>query len=119
MASLAMGDLLCIKCCCDADKHLTLLHVLATSAVLASDAPPEEWAQLLGVDLVSPYPTNFILLAEPEFSKLTEMTDGLDFAFPSANKIGVLRDSAQLGSLLEVVQPNSSTADSCGSFASS
>lgn len=54
----------------------------------AADAPPEEWAQLLGVDLHSSHPTNFIILAEPEFSKLTELTDGLDFAFPAANKIG-------------------------------
>jgi hypothetical protein len=28
------------------------------------------------------------LLADPEFSKLTELTAGLDFAFPAANKIG-------------------------------
>lgn len=42
----------------------------------------------MGVDLHSSHPTNFIILAEPEFSKLTELTDGLDFAFPAANKIG-------------------------------
>jgi small ligand-binding sensory domain FIST len=54
----------------------------------AADAPPEQWAELLGVDLMSPHPTNFILLAEPEFAKLTELTEGLDFAFPEANKIG-------------------------------
>lgn len=53
-----------------------------------ADAPPEQWAELLGVDLHSSHPTSFILLAEPEFAKLTELTDGLDFAFPSANKIG-------------------------------
>jgi small ligand-binding sensory domain FIST len=40
------------------------------------------------VQLQSPYPSSFILLADPEFSKLTELTAGLDFAFPAANKIG-------------------------------
>jgi hypothetical protein len=53
------------------------------------DAPPDEWARLLGVpQLHSTHPTNFIVLAEPEFSQLQELTAGLDFAFPGANKIG-------------------------------
>jgi small ligand-binding sensory domain FIST len=54
----------------------------------AADAPPQQWAELLGVQLQSSHPSSFILLADPEFSKLTELTAGLDFAFPSANKIG-------------------------------
>jgi hypothetical protein len=32
--------------------------------------------------------SSFILLADPEFSKPTELTAGLDFAFPAANKFG-------------------------------
>ncbi len=56
--------------------------------LLLADAPPEQWAQLLGVHLHSEHPTNFILLSDPEFSQLMELTAGLDFAFPAANKIG-------------------------------
>jgi small ligand-binding sensory domain FIST len=85
-------------CCWHTDCGLTSAAAAAAAAAAATtataaaaaDAPPEEWAQLLGVDLHSSHPTNFIILAEPEFSKLTELTDGLDFAFPAANKIGAL-----------------------------
>lgn len=40
------------------------------------------------MQLQSTHPSSFVLLADPEFSKLTELTAGLDFAFPAANKIG-------------------------------
>lgn len=54
-----------------------------------ADAPPEQWANVLGVQLDSEAAdTHFIVLADPEFSKLMELTAGLDFAFPAANKIG-------------------------------
>ncbi|KAF6260236.1 hypothetical protein COO60DRAFT_1637771 [Scenedesmus sp. NREL 46B-D3] len=43
-----------------------------------------------------PHPSSFILLADPEFSKVTELTAGLDFAFPAANKIGGLVSAGKL-----------------------
>jgi small ligand-binding sensory domain FIST len=65
--------------------------LLRFAPVAYADAPPQQWAQLLGVQLQSPHPTSFILLADPEFAKLMELTAGLDFAFSAAKKIGERR----------------------------
>jgi small ligand-binding sensory domain FIST len=43
-------------------------------------------------------PLQFILLVEPSFSRLTDLLQGLDFAYPSADsaKVGALAASQQL-----------------------
>lgn len=52
------------------------------------DSPPTRWEQVLGVsEEVKPH---FLLLADAFSSNITELLQGLDFAFPSATKVGGL-----------------------------
>ena len=68
---------------------VTLASFSVTGAELPSpDAPPEAWAELTGVE---PGATpQFVLLAEPFSLDGEALVEGLDFAFPSAPKIGGL-----------------------------
>jgi small ligand-binding sensory domain FIST len=52
------------------------------------DSPPNAWVDLIGVS-PSENP-NFIIIADPFSSKLNDLLQGLDFAYPGAIKIGGL-----------------------------
>ncbi len=50
------------------------------------DSPPDAWVEALGVDpRVDP---QFIVLADPFFSGVNDLLQGLDFAYPKAVKVG-------------------------------
>jgi len=52
------------------------------------DSSPDRWVELIGV---SPQDNpHFILLADPSLSKVNDLLEGLDFAYPNAEKIGGL-----------------------------
>jgi small ligand-binding sensory domain FIST len=55
------------------------------------DAGPDAWAQLVDVPLEEQ--PHFVLLADPFSSKITDLLQGLDFAFPGAAKVGGLASS--------------------------
>ncbi|WP_026100819.1 FIST N-terminal domain-containing protein [Synechococcus sp. PCC 7336] len=52
------------------------------------DAPPHQWEQTLGVSQRSQ--PQFVVLADGFSSKISELLQGLDFAFPSSTKVGGL-----------------------------
>jgi len=59
------------------------------------DSPPDAWANLLGVSPASK--PAFILLADPFSSKINDLLEGLDFAYPQAVKVGGLASSGGMG----------------------
>jgi len=72
--------------------HLPQVNVhpfhLAPDGLPDLDSPPAAWADLIGVA-----PTEqpqFILFADSAFSKITDLLQGLDFAFAGSSKIGGL-----------------------------
>eukprot|EP00877_Chromochloris_zofingiensis_P010885 jgi/Chrzof1/604/Cz01g22040.t1 len=71
--------------------------ILRTIIYLA-DAPPSAWAQLAGVPHDTSAPVSFILLADPTYSSMEELMNGLDYAYPQANKIGGLTSAGSLSS---------------------
>lgn len=59
------------------------------------DSPPDAWLNLIGV---SPQEQpQFILLAEPFASGVTDLIQGLDFAYPGSIKVGGLASASALG----------------------
>jgi len=59
------------------------------------DSAAQAWTDLTGV---SPeQQPNFILLADPFFSKVNDLLEGLDFAYPKAKKIGGLASAMAMG----------------------
>ncbi len=60
-----------------------------------SDSPPEAWWDLVGVS-VEKQP-HFILLADPFSSKINELIQGLDFAYPGSVKVGGLASASIMG----------------------
>jgi small ligand-binding sensory domain FIST len=52
------------------------------------DSPPNAWVERIGVDPAD-HP-HFILMADPHTSSINELLQGLDFAYPSAVKVGGL-----------------------------
>ncbi|MEM6837570.1 MAG: FIST N-terminal domain-containing protein [Cyanobacteria bacterium P01_C01_bin.120] len=52
------------------------------------DSPPAAWTERIGVRAADN--PSFILLADPFSARITELLQGLDFAFPTAVKIGGL-----------------------------
>mmetsp|Transcript_38716 Transcript_38716/g.86104 ORF Transcript_38716/g.86104 Transcript_38716/m.86104 type:complete len:558 (+) Transcript_38716:89-1762(+) len=67
--------------------ELSLTHV-SMPQLPDGDAPPERWSELLGMPLYSSQPLSFVILADPSFMRVADLTAGLDYAFPAANKIG-------------------------------
>lgn len=59
------------------------------------DSPPHTWTQL--IDVSPETQPDFILLADP-MSKINDLLQGLDFAYPGAIKIGGLASSNSMGS---------------------
>ncbi len=57
------------------------------------DNPPDAWVELMGVP---PSPTpQFILLADPFSSKVNDLLQGLDFAYPGSVTVGGLASGSQ------------------------
>jgi len=52
------------------------------------DAPPQDWSDYVGVDPAS-HP-DFVLIADPVTSKIRDLLQGFDFAYPTAVKVGGL-----------------------------
>lgn len=59
------------------------------------DSSPEKWSNLMGVAMDKQ--PNFILLADPFSSKINELLEGLDYAYPGSIKIGGLASSTTMG----------------------
>ncbi|PSB01318.1 FIST signal transduction protein [Merismopedia glauca] len=59
------------------------------------DSPPQKWIEAVGV---SPEANPlFILLSDPASSKINELLEGLDFAYPGSIKLGGLASSSAMG----------------------
>lgn len=58
------------------------------------DAPPDRWSALLGVPAFPELPLSLVVLADPSFGAVGDLLAGLDFAFPTATKIGGLSSSS-------------------------
>lgn len=58
------------------------------------DSPPGAWSDLIGVSPQSD--PQFILLAEPFSSGISDLLQGLDFAYPGSSKVGGLASSSGL-----------------------
>ncbi len=52
------------------------------------DSPPDSWVELVGVPATEQ--PNFILLSDPFSSRVNDLLQGLDFAYPGAVKVGGL-----------------------------
>ncbi|GET44349.1 FIST signal transduction protein [Microseira wollei] len=75
--------------------NVKAFHIFAES-MPDLDSPPDAWVELIGV---SPQEQpQFILLADPFSSKVNDLIQGLDFAYPGAVKVGGLASgSARIG----------------------
>ncbi len=52
------------------------------------DSPPQDWVDYIGVDPASQ--PDFVLIADPITSKIKDLLQGFDFAYPTAVKVGGL-----------------------------
>ena len=59
------------------------------------DSPPEAWVKLL--DVSPEQEPSFILLSDPFSSKINNLLEGLDYAYPQAIKVGGLASSGAMG----------------------
>lgn len=76
------------------DVTVQAFHIVAEE-LPDLDSPPSAWVDLLGV---SPSATpHFILLADPLSSKVNDLLQGLDFAYPGSVSLGGLASGSQLG----------------------
>ncbi len=58
------------------------------------DSPPSRWCELIGVEPQEK--PDFILLADPFSAQITDLLQGLDFAYPNAVKVGGLASSGAM-----------------------
>lgn len=73
------------------DVKINVFH-LEDDRLPDMDAPPTKWEELVGVN---PADTpDFIILPDPFSFKVEALMEGLDYAFPSATKIGGLASGA-------------------------
>ncbi|MEM9567858.1 MAG: FIST N-terminal domain-containing protein [Cyanobacteria bacterium P01_E01_bin.34] len=72
--------------------EVQLFHI-AGDGLPDADSPPDRWLQVLG--MAGGENPHFILLADAFSSNITELLQGLDFAFPSATTVGGLASGAQ------------------------
>nr|WP_017716572.1 FIST N-terminal domain-containing protein [Oscillatoria sp. PCC 10802] len=61
-----------------------------------SDSPPEAWVRLIGVPAAQQ--PQFVLLADALTFKVSDLIEGLDFAYPGATKVGGLASGGPTGS---------------------
>ncbi|HAX79626.1 MAG TPA: hypothetical protein DCY88_28290, partial [Cyanobacteria bacterium UBA11372] len=75
--------------------NVKAFHIFAES-MPDLDSPPDAWVELIGV---SPQEQpQFILLADPFSSKVNDLIQGLDFAYPGCVKVGGLASgTARIG----------------------
>ncbi|MEA5468858.1 FIST signal transduction protein [Spirulina sp. 06S082] len=59
------------------------------------DSSPSHWCELMGVDPQEN--PSFILLADPFSAQITDLLQGLDFAYPSSVKVGGLASNGAMG----------------------
>lgn len=59
------------------------------------DSPPSAWVDLVGVDPQEQ--PHFILLSEPFSSGISDLLQGLDYAYPGSIKVGGLASSGAMG----------------------
>jgi small ligand-binding sensory domain FIST len=59
------------------------------------DSSPEAWWDLIGLSMAKQ--PHFILLADPFSSKINELIQGLDFAYPGSVKVGGLASASIMG----------------------
>ncbi|AFY69770.1 protein of unknown function DUF1745 [Thalassoporum mexicanum PCC 7367] len=59
------------------------------------DSPPDRWHELIGIE-VNQQP-NFVILGDPFSFPVNDLLQGLDFAYPSAVKVGGLASGGGLG----------------------
>lgn len=59
------------------------------------DSPPQAWIDCVGVDPQTQ--PAFILLADPMQANITDVLEGLDFAYPAAVKLGGLASAGMMG----------------------
>jgi small ligand-binding sensory domain FIST len=76
------------------DVEITPFQILAEQ-LPDLDSPPEKWCNLMGVS--SEKQPNFIVLADPFASKVSELLEGLDFAYPGSIKVGGLASASTMG----------------------
>ncbi|MCU0535628.1 MAG: FIST C-terminal domain-containing protein [Hydrococcus sp. Prado102] len=68
---------------------------LSAEALPDLDSPPQTWVELVGV---SPQDQpKFILLCDPFTSKVNDLLEGLDFAYPGSTKVGGLASAGMMG----------------------
>ncbi|WP_421657859.1 FIST signal transduction protein [Leptothermofonsia sp. ETS-13] len=61
---------------------------LAAEDLPDMDSPPDSWVEMVGAPVTEQ--PHFILLADPFSSKINDLLQGLDFAYPGAVKVGGL-----------------------------
>ncbi|KAG1678799.1 hypothetical protein FOA52_012839 [Chlamydomonas sp. UWO 241] len=68
------------------------VHVLQTlrSSIPEPSATMQEWSDFVGVPYDTPQEVSFMILADPRFTQVKQMVEGLDYAFPDSVKIGGL-----------------------------
>lgn len=59
------------------------------------DSPPQKWCDLIGVSMEKQ--PNFIIFADPFSSKINELIQGLDFAYPGSITVGGLASTNTMG----------------------
>lgn len=76
------------------DIDIRAFHISA-SEIPDLDSPPSEWMELIGVP--SQDKPQFILLADAFSSKINDLLQGLDFAYPGSVKVGGLASGGAMG----------------------
>lgn len=62
------------------------------------DSPPDAWMEAIGVP-ASSHP-HFVILADPFTSKINDLLQGLDFAYPGSAKVGGLASGGGMGNTI-------------------
>jgi small ligand-binding sensory domain FIST len=68
---------------------------LAAEELPDLDSPPNAWMELIGVPVEAQ--PNFVLLADPFSSRINDLLQGLDFAYPGSIKVGGLASTRVMG----------------------
>ncbi|MBD1896756.1 FIST N-terminal domain-containing protein [Coleofasciculus sp. FACHB-129] len=68
---------------------------ISSDALPDLDSSPDNWVDLIGVSPADE--PQFILLADPFSSKINDLLQGLDFAYPGSVKVGGLASTGSLG----------------------
>jgi small ligand-binding sensory domain FIST len=76
------------------EVEITPFHLLSSN-LPDLDSSPDDWSDTIGV-APSKQP-HFILLSDPFSSGINDLLEGLDFAYPTAVKIGGLASSGSMG----------------------